>query len=717
MATTPSTPRLDAPATTLVFELAGGHAELAYLGPTLPVGEPLGALCAGQHRGGHECEPDLRVPRSILPLGHTGYLGRAVLELSRQGRQVALAPQTVQVDQPVQGWQAGGTELRFSLADAGLGLRIESRWRAHASGVVVVAQSVAVEQVGAGAAHAALQLQACASLVLPLPRWVAAVTHYAGRWAAEMHASRTPLVGAPGLGGASRGGRAGFGGGQWLVFDGDGATEHAGPCLAVHLSWSGDHAWHVEQDADGAAVLWIGAGLESGEVELPAGARFDAPPAVLAFSAQGRAGLRRMLHRHVNHEVLPEAGAATPRKLHLNTWEACGFGLSLPRLERLAEAAAALGVERFVLDDGWFGRRRDDRSSLGDWEPSAAVFPQGLDPLIGHVQRLGMDFGLWVEPEMVSPDSDLYRRHPDWCLALDGVPRATQRHQLVLDLARPEVAEHLFDALDALLRRHAIAALKWDHNRELFPRAGRGHAQTLALYRLLDRLRAAHPAVEIESCASGGGRVDYAILRRCTRFWASDNNDPVERLRINRSWLQFLPLRACGNHVGPSPNPITGRALPMDFRAKVALFGHMGIEADPCRMDADERRTLAAHVVLYKRWRDVLHSGDLGELAADDPGVCGWVAVQGPRALALVAQSGFARHFEVAPVRIPGLEPARRYRVTLPAPWPEPAARYLAESALRAEGLVMSGAALAHAGLALPLRHPCTAWLIALEAE
>jgi alpha-galactosidase len=704
VATTPSTPRLDAPATTLVFDLDGGHAGLAYLGPPLPAGEPIAALCAGLRRGAHECEPDLPVPRSILPLGHTGYPGRPVLEICRQGRLLGVGPQAVIA-------RGSGAALHFSLEDATQGLRIDSRWQARDSGVVVVEQAVTVDRVEA------LQLLRFASLVLPLPGWVTAVTHYAGRWSAEMHASRTVLAGAPGLGGASRGGRPGFGGGQWLVFDGAGTTEHTGPCLAVHLAWSGDHAWHVDTHQDGDAVLWIGAALEPGEVEVAAGARFEAPPAVLAFSTRGRAGLRHALHRHVSREVLPEVGRATPRRVHLNTWEACGFSLSMPRLERLAEDAAALGVERFVLDDGWFGRRRDDRSSLGDWQPSAEVFPQGLDPLIRHVQRLGMDFGLWVEPEMVSPDSELYRRHPDWCLALDGLPRATQRHQLVLDLARPEVAAYLFDALDGLLRRHAIAALKWDHNRELFPRAGRGLTQTLALYRLLDRLRAAHPAVEIESCASGGGRVDYSILARCTRFWASDNNDPIERLRINRSWLQFLPLRTCGHHVGPSPNPVTGRALPMDFRAKVALFGHMGVEADPGSMTPDERRTLAAHVALYRQWRDVLHEGELGELAVDDPGVCGWVAVAGPRALALVAQTAFARHFEVAPVRIPGLDPARLYRVTLPEPWPDPAARYLGDSALWRDGLVISGAALAHAGLALPLRHPCTAWLIALEAE
>ncbi|MEO1489912.1 MAG: alpha-galactosidase, partial [Pseudomonadota bacterium] len=343
---------------------------------------------------------------------------------------------------------------------------------------------------------------------------------------------------------------------------------------------------------------------------------------------------------------------------------------------------------------------------------SRDIFPNGLGPLIEHIHALGMDFGLWVEPEMVSPDSDLYRAHPDWCLHVEGRDRPTMRGQLALDLRQKEVRDHLFSAIDTLLSEHPIAYLKWDHNRDLFPRS---FAQTTMLYELLDRLRAAHPDVEIESCSSGGGRIDYEMLTRTHRVWPSDNNDAIERLRIMRAWSQFLPLEVLGSHVGPSPNPITGRRLEMDFRAKVALFGHIGIEADPRAMTQAERGVLAAHVALYKVWREVLRSGDLWRLEHPDPCVSGLLVMHEGRALALAAQAGFAAQFDGAPVRLTGLEPTARYRVSLPEPWPTKAARYLANPDDWRDGFVLSGAALMNQGLALPLTHPETAWLIALE--
>lgn len=700
MPTTPSTWRLDAPATTLVFDLGRGFAELAYLGPSLPAGDDGQALCQVLQRGSHESEPETRIPRSILPLADTGYFGTPVVDVARAGRRIALSAERVRVD-------AG---LHFHLKAPGAGVSIESHWAARSSGVFEVRQRVSAE------AAEPLQLISMSALVLPLPSWAARVEHYSGRWSAEMQATRTSLAQTVRLGGVTHGGRSGFSGGQWFVFDAADTSEHHGFCLAVHLAWSGDHVWHLETDPDGRAVLSVGARLRAGEIHLERGGAYAAPPVVLAFSESGRAGLRNRLHRYVREDVLPSAFADLPRKVHLNTWEACGFDLSLPKLMTLAEHAAALGVERFVLDDGWFSGRRNDRSSLGDWQPSKDLFPQGLDPLIRHVESLGMDFGLWIEPEMVSPESALYRQHPQWCLSVEGVPTATQRHQLVLDLTRPDVIEYLFTTIDDVLRRHAIAALKWDHNRELFPMPVGSVAQTESLYRLLDRLRKAHPSVEIETCASGGGRVDYALLSRCTRFWASDNNDPIERLRINRSWLQFLPLRACGHHVGPSPNPITGRALPMDFRAKVAMFGHLGVEADPQQMSEADRQALAAHIALYKAWRAVLHHGEVYELEAFAEGLGGWFVLEKGRGLALATQSSFAPHFEATPVRLAGLDPAQRYRVRLLPPWPELAARYLADASTWQEGVMISGAALMHSGISLPLRHPATAWLIAVEA-
>ena len=456
----------------------------------------------------------------------------------------------------------------------------------------------------------------------------------------------------------------------------------------------------------------MGAALaQGGQVIQPKGV-FGGSPVVFAL-APDRSALAQTFHRHLRESVLPARAAWGPRKVHLNSWEALGFNLSEPALIALAEDAASLGIERFVLDDGWFGGRRDDTTSLGDWTVSPDVFPNGLAPLIARVHALAMDFGLWVEPEMVSPDSDLYRAHPDWCLHIEGHERPTMRAQLALNMDREDVREYLFTCLDSLLREHAIAYLKWDHNRDLFPNAP---GQTQGFYALLIALRTTHPQVEIESCSSGGGRIDLGVLSRTHRVWPSDNNDAIERLRIIPAWSQFLPLEVLGSHVGPSPNPITGRRLGMDFRAKVALFGHMGVEADPARMSDKERATLSAHIALYKNWRGVLHSGALHRLAHPNPNVTAMMVTHEGEALALAAQTAFSPVFDAVPVRLAGLEPDARYRVTLPEPWPPKARHYLANPESWREGLVLSGTALMTQGLALPLTHPETAWLIALEA-
>lgn len=704
MARNPSIPRLDTDHSTLVFDLRRGVAELAFLGPRLPDAEDLPTLCDALRRGPHESEPDRVVPRSVLPWAGTGYLGAPVIETLGAGVPLCFAPAEVQ-------YAAAPDEVSLMLRCSASGLRLQSRWRALQSGVIVVEPQL----VNEGASS--LSLLRAASLVLPLPRWVTHVTRHAGRWSAEMQVGRSALSDCVAISSVSRSGRTGFAAGQWLIFEGAGTGEEVGRALGLHIAWSGDVEWHIETDVDGDSTLWIGARVEPGELEIAAGDHLALPHVVLAPTMNGRAALRQALHRHVRREVLQSGSRNLPRKVHLNTWEACGFAMSPRRLEQLIEQAAALGVERFVLDDGWFGGRRDDRSSLGDWWPSPEIFPHGLERFIEQVHAHGLDFGLWIEPEMVSPDSQLFRAHPDWCLHVDGLPQQTQRRQLVLDLSRPEVFEHLFATLDALLRRYSIAYLKWDHNRELFPLAGRGFAQTRALYALLDRLRAAHPLLEIETCASGGGRVEDALMTRCARFWASDNNDALERLRLNRAWLQFLPTRTCGSHVGPSPNPITGRILPMDFRARVAMFGHLGIEADPAAMNAEERDVLARHIALYKQWRDVIHEGDLFEIESDEEGVSGWFVVHGTRALALITQERFARHFEGAPIRLSGLDPQGSYRVSLPEPWPQPAARYLADSSSWRNGRKFSGTALSAGAFVLPLRHPATAWLVAVEIE
>lgn len=701
LAQAPEYVRLDSGQDTLVLSLQiGGAADLVYLGAALPEAEDLHSLASACERSLHESQPDTVPTPGLLPERKGGWSGAPAISVSRKG-------QRIETDFRVSQWNARGDFVSIEYADALTDLSASLMWSLDEDGVIDCGFRVSN---GSGEP---LTLDRLASLVLPVPARFAQMTSYSGRWAGEMRENHGPI--APG--GFARNsaiGKQGFGAGNWLLLH----APATGEVLGAHLEWSGDYDTRLECDVsgagDGRAFLQMSAAWEPGEITLQPGETFETPGAILA-RGETRDDLAHRFHGHVRSCVLAIRKDSGPRKVHLNSWEALSFNLSESELSGLVESAADLGVERFVLDDGWFAGRRSDRTSLGDWFVSQDIFPSGLAPLIEHVHAKGMDFGLWVEPEMISPDSDLYRAHPNWCIHLEGHERATMRGQLVLDLTNPDAQAHIFERMLALVEEHDIAYLKWDHNRDLFPRGARGYRQTQAVYSLLKGLLAAAPGLEIESCSSGGGRIDTKILSQTHRVWPSDNNDAIERLRIIPAWNQFLPLEVLGNHVGPSPNPITGRRLSMDFRAKVALFGHMGIEADPRAMGEDERAILAAHIALYKAWRSVLHQGQTWRLEHPDPGITGMMATFGNKALALAAQSGFGEVFDAAPVRLKGLDPDALYRVTLPEPWPERASLYLANAKTWAKGLVLSGRALIDHGLALPLTHPETAWLIALE--
>lgn len=691
--------RIDGAALTLLFALArGGSADVVYCGPRLPDAEDLSVLVAIIARAQHESQPDLPPCPGLLPERKAGWNGTPAAIMQREGARI-------QTDLQVRGWELCADGITIAFEDRLSEIEITASWRIGAGDVI----SANLGLINRG--DTLLAVERLASLALPVPARFTELTSYSGRWAGEMQEHRRAIA-PDGIARQSVIGKPGFDGGNWLLL-------HAGDeVLGAHLAWSGDHDLRLEPDThgsgDGRVMLQLGAAWDPGEVTLAPGESFTTPTCMFAC-APNRSALAQAFHAHLRAEVLPDRVMWSARKVHLNSWEALGFDLSEARLITLAENAAALGVERFVLDDGWFADRRNDQTSLGDWTVSPDGFPNGLAPLISRVHALGMDFGLWVEPEMISPDSDLYRAHPDWCLHSRERGRPEMRQQLVLDLTRDEVTNYVFERLDGLLRAHAIAYLKWDHNRDLFPADGVRLGQTRSFYRLIDRLRAAHPQVEIESCSSGGGRIDAGVLSRTHRVWPSDNNDAIERLRIIPAWSQFLPLEVLGSHVGPSPNPITGRRLAMDLRAKVALFGHMGVEADPARMNEREQATLAAYIALYKVWRSVLHSGALHRLAHPDPGVSGLMVIDATKGLALIAQTSFAATFDAAPVRLVGLEPRARYRVTLPEPWPVKARRYIVNQAHWSDGFILSGAALMAHGLALPLTHPETAWLIALE--
>lgn len=446
------------------------------------------------------------------------------------------------------------------------------------------------------------------------------------------------------------------------VFVGEpGFGENRGEVWGVHLAWSGNHQLVCDGVTDARRTISAGPLLGVGEIRLAPGETFAAPTVVAARSSNGITGVSRAFHDHARRIRPPRRGS---RPVLLNTWEAVYFRHDLPTLRSLAEVAARCGIERFVLDDGWFRGRRDDTAGLGDWHVDATVWPDGLGPIIDHVTSLGMDFGLWVEPEMVNPDSDLYRTRPEWALESPGHPRLTGRNQLVLDLGRDDVRDHLFGRLDALLSEHRIAHLKWDHNRDLVSPGS--HAQTAGFYELLARLRAVHPDVDIESCASGGGRVDLGVTGHVQRFWTSDSIDALDRLAIQRGFTRVHPPEMMGAHIGSPVCHTTGRRHALAFRALSAMPGWLGVEWNLLDASDHELERLTEVISIHKQHRHLLHAGDTIRLDHPDPCIVahGTVAQDRREALFTVARTANGPSMHTPSLKFAGLDAATHYRVS-----------------------------------------------------
>jgi alpha-galactosidase len=568
-----------------------------------------------------------------------------------------------------------------------------------------------------------LQVDRIASATVPVAGHLQDVGSLTGLWANEFQWQRTPL-GKSGWRAQNRHGRSSHETPPACFAMEPTAHEHAGEVVAAHLAWSGNHFFALDPHDNGASQLQAGEWFAPGEVRLAPGASLETPPLLVTWSAQGINGASANLHRFARERVLHwHGGSMQPRPVHLNTWEAVYFNHDDAVLRELATRGAALGVERFVLDDGWFLGRPHDRSGLGDWWPDPDKYPQGLAPLIAHVRALGMSFGLWVEPEMVNPDSALFRAHPDWVLQSSGRSLQTGRYQLVLNIASPEVSDYLFDKLDTLLTDNAITYLKWDMNRDLAQaedaqgRMAYG-LQVRALYALLARLRAAHPSVEIESCASGGGRMDLGILQHTHRFWTSDNNDAVSRTSIQSGAMRLFPLEVLGAHVGPAPAHCTGRAQSMDFRCAVALFGHMGVEADVRKLSADDTHTLTRWIALHKHWRGVLHHGVLHQGTTAN-GVW-WLVQHADKCILGVFTVRPPASLHHAPVRLPVLRGAGMWRARLEGCAGHERARGEApalwlDALQSAEGVLCTGDELCHLGLPVPNMNPESALVFSLS--
>jgi alpha-galactosidase len=505
------------------------------------------------------------------------------------------------------------------------------------------------------------------TVTLPVPSSARDLTTYSGRWSRES-ATHRQTIDHGAWTAENRTGRTSHEYPPMLWWSTTDAREWSGEVWGCHLAWSGNHALLAEVMPDGRRYAQLGELFAPGEVCLDPGASYSTPVVVGAYSPRGFTPASWVMHDHVRDA----ARGASPqvRKVLLNTWEATYFNHDTEKLKALADAAADIGMERFVLDDGWFGARRNDRAGLGDWVVSREVYPSGLAPLIAHVRSRGMDFGIWIEPEMVNRDSDLVRAHPEWVLHSPGYEPVMARHQLLLDFTNEAAYAYIYGQLDALLRDHDIAFVKWDMNRPLIHAsaadgAAGAHRQTRAFYRLLDALRRAHPDVEFESCASGGGRIDHSVLSRAVRAWTSDCNDPLERQRIQRGTGMWVPNEMLGMHVGARVSHTTGRAQSIEMRALTAMFGWMGVECDPRKLDDHEREVLRSAIALHKQHRALLHGGrtvrfDLDDLTALAHGV---MSTDRTEALLVYVQMETSPWLVVPRWRISGLDPERTYTV------------------------------------------------------
>lgn len=604
---------------------------------------------------------DHRPAIAVVPtFGHGGFDAPALLA-HRGGRDFAQGFDSCTVN-----WRAPGTAVALVLRDSVARLSVE-HWLTINPASDVLTCSTRLTNDG----DTPLSVDWLAAATLPLPADAATRRYTTGRHNGEFVSHEEPM-GPSVWRRENRRGLTSHDSFPGAIVTMPGVTAQDGQAYGVQFAWSGNHVQSIAWSDEGSYLWQFGEWFAPGEMVLAPGETLTTPDMIATWSAAGLDGVANAFHAAVRARQHWPGGTMKPRPVHLNSWEGFYFDHDETRLKALADDAAAIGVERFVVDDGWFTGRNDDRAALGDWTTDAAKYPNGLGPLAAHVTGLGMEFGLWVEPEMVNPDSNLYRRHPDWALAIAGRPMLTARNQLVLDLSRAEVRDYLFDAMAALLNDLPIAYLKWDHNRDLTDAGGsdgraRYHDQVLGAYALFDRIRAAFPMVEIEACAGGGGRIDAGIAERTHRFWVSDNTDAVRRLPLQQNFLQFMPPELMGAHVAASPAHATGRRIAMDYRCAVAVPGSLGVELNPATLNDQDRATLMRWIAFYKHARGVLHGG--GTWRGTAPDGMRWQAQGSPEHLYLFAYRTEPAQLRTPPsLRLAMLDGARQYRVRLAMP-------------------------------------------------
>ena len=493
------------------------------------------------------------------------------------------------------------------------------------------------------------------SFCLDLPGSYTMAT-FNGGWIAEMRRHDVPIGGSKVVNESLTGSSSNRHNPGFLLFETD-ATEEAGRVYGFNLVYSGNHYGSAQQSLQGFTRVMQGINPSNFYQELQPGEAFETPEAVLCCSDRGFSGLSQNMHRFVNAHIVPTYWQNRPRPVLYNSWEGCMFDFNQRRLLDLADRAKDLGCELFVLDDGWFGKRNDDKVGLGDYNVNLKKLPDGMEGLARRIRAKGLAFGLWFEPESVNPDSDLYRAHPDWALT-DSFPNVLGRNQLLLDLTKPEVRDYIVENVGKILDSAKITYVKWDMNRHSIALGAKAHDYILGLYDVLRRIFEPRPQVLLESCSSGGNRFDLGMLCFSPQVWCSDDTDPVERLTIQGNLSYLYPQSTFGAHVSAAPHAQTLRHTPLSTRGNVAFFGCLGYELDLKHLLPVEIKEIKAQVAFYKQYRHVFQYGTFRRTKT------GWQVTDGKTTLAGV----FHGLVHAAPgyeqLRVPGLKPDGTYHVT-----------------------------------------------------
>jgi alpha-galactosidase len=694
--------------TSLVVDCSNKTPAILYFGKKLSSKTTYDMMKQLNTRQEAKCSVVVEAPISLSPLMGEGFTGAPGIEVFNNNIAWSIGGQLASVTQP------NANEVIFESIDNLRNLSVKHHLTLNPHSDVL---SATTELTNLG--NTIVNVNWCAAPTIPMPLHIDQIMSFEGRWSNEFQRKSFDMF----LGSfvrENRKGKTSHDNFPSMVMHNKLTHEQGGECYGFHLGWSGNHKMRAELLGEGRSYAQLGELLMPGELALAPNESYTSPTLYTAYSNQGFSGLSHNFHQYVRQSLITDKVRQKPRPVHYNTWEGIYFDHDVAVLQALATQAADIGAERFVLDDGWFKGRRGDFAGLGDWTVDRDIYPDGLQPLIDHVNNVGMEFGLWFEPEMVNPESDLYRNHPEWALQTEGNEQLQFRKQLVLDMTNPAVTDYLFNAInDILVEYPKILYIKWDMNRDLNHAgnlAGKPavHEQTLAAYALIERLKQANSHVEIESCSSGGARVDYGVLRYTDRVWTSDSNDALDRLTIQRGCSFFFPAEVMGAHVGPRDCHITGRNINIAMRAAVAFFGHMGIEMDPRELTDDERQQLQQIIKLHKQHRQLIHSGKLVRLNTDGDSI-NFGIVNADQSQALFAYNSVKETQRTNPPKyyFSGLDADKDYKLSLM--WPAGFSFYSQSILSVIENQTFSGEALMTFGMQLPVTFPQTSLIFELN--